>query len=393
MNDTDTAVLEPILKLLIEQGPQAMSEIVTPLLNLAMRFEREQFLQAGAYERSPDRIGYANGTKPKKVDTPLGTLTLDIPKTRGTEEPFYPQALERGCRSDRALQIAIAEMYVRGVSTRDVEKVMGHLGLESLSSSQVSRASKMLDEGLENWRNRPLGEIAYLILDARYEKVRMNGIVTDAAVLSAIGVSREDEKRHLLGVSVKLSEAEVHWRSFLQTLVERGLRGVEYIVSDDHAGLKAARKAVFGGTPWHRCQYHLAQNAIHHAPNQKVKKEIGGELRQIWNARTLALAEQELNQLVAKYRTTAPKLAQWLEDNVPEGLTVFQLPRKHRVRMRTSNAIERAVQQEIKRRTVKIRIFPNVESLLRVVTAVLVEIDEKWSVARDRYIIWDAEEV
>ena len=393
MNDTDTAVLEPILKLLIEQGPQAMSEIVTPLLNLAMRFEREQFLQAGAYERSPDRIGYANGTKPKKVDTPLGTLTLDIPKTRGTEEPFYPQALERGCRSDRALQIAIAEMYVRGVSTRDVDKVMGHLGLESLSSSQVSRASKMLDEGLENWRNRPLGEIAYLILDARYEKVRMNGIVTDAAVLSAIGVSREDEKRHLLGVSVKLSEAEVHWRSFLQTLVERGLRGVEYIVSDDHAGLKAARKAVFGGTPWHRCQYHLAQNAIHHAPNQKVKKEIGGELRQIWNARTLALAEQELNQLVEKYRTTAPKLAQWLEDNVPEGLTVFQLPRKHRVRMRTSNAIERAVQQEIKRRTVKIRIFPNVESLLRVVTAVLVEIDEKWSVARDRYIIWDAEEV
>ena len=393
MNDTDTAVLEPILKLLIEQGPQAMAEIVTPLLNLAMRFEREQFLQAGAYERSPDRIGYANGTKPKKVDTPLGTLTLDIPKTRGTEEPFYPQALERGCRSDRALQIAIAEMYVRGVSTRDVEKVMGHLGLESLSSSQVSRASKMLDEGLENWRNRPLGEIAYLILDARYEKVRMNGIVTDAAVLSAIGVSREDEKRHLLGVSVKLSEAEVHWRSFLQTLVERGLRGVEYIVSDDHAGLKAARKAVFGGTPWHRCQYHLAQNAIHHAPNQKVKKEIGGELRQIWNARTLALAEQELNQLVEKYRTTAPKLAQWLEDNVPEGLTVFQLPRKHRVRMRTSNAIERAVQQEIKRRTVKIRIFPNVESLLRVVTAVLVEIDEKWSVARDRYIIWDAEEV
>ena len=175
--------------------------------------------------------------------------------------------------------------------------------------------------------------------------------------------------------------------------MERGLRGVECIASDDHAGLKAARKAVFGGTPWHCCQHHLAQNAIHHAPNQKVKKEIGGELRQIWNARTLALAEQELNQLVKKYRTTAPKLAQWLEDNMPEGLTVFQLPRKHRVRMRTSNAIERAVQQEIKRRTVKIRIFPNVESLLRVVTAVLVEIDEKWSVARDRYIIWDAKEV
>ena len=393
MNDDENAVLEPILKLLIEQGPQGMAEMFTTLFNLAMRLEREQFLNAATYERSSERLGYANGTKPKKIDTKAGTLKVDIPKTRDTEDPFYPQSLERGCRSSRALQVAVAEMYIRGVSTRDVEKVMGHFGLESLSSTQVSRATKQLDEELENWRNRPLGEIAYLILDARYEKVRIDGIVRDAAVLSAIGVSKEDERRHLLGVSVELSEAEVHWRSFLQPLVERGLRGVEYIVSDDHAGLKAARKAVFGGTPWQRCQYHLAQNAIHNTPNQKIKKEIGGELRRVWDARTLASAEAELAQLVKKYNDTAPKLAAWLEANVPEGLTVFQLPSKHRVRMRTSNAIERAVQQEIKRRTAKIRLFPNVDSLLRLVTAVLVEIDEKWSVARDRYIIWNTDDV
>ena len=393
MNETDNGTLEPILKLLIEQGPQGMAEMFTTLFNLAMRLEREQFLNATTYERSSDRLGYANGTKPKKVDTKVGTITLDIPKTRETEKPFYPQSLERGCRSSRALQAAVAEMYIRGVSTRDVEKVMSHFGLESLSSTQVSRATKELDEELENWRNRPLGEMAYLILDARYEKVRMDGIVRDAAVLSAIGVSKDDERRHLLGVSVELSEAEVHWRSFLQTLVERGLRGVEYIVSDDHAGLKAARKAVFGGTPWQRCQYHLAQNAIHNTPNQKIKKEIGPELRRVWDARTLASAQGELTQLVKKYNDTAPKLAAWLEANVPEGLTVFQLPSKHRVRMRTSNAIERAVQQEIKRRTIKIRIFPNVDSLLRLVTAVLVEIDEKWRVARERYIIWNTEDV
>lgn len=392
MNDTDNAALEPILKLLIEQGPQSMAEMFTTLFNLAMRLEREQFLNATNYERSSDRLGYANGTKPKKVDTQAGTLTLDIPKTRETTEPFYPQSLERGCRSSRALQVAVAEMYIQGVSTRDVEKVMSHFGLESLSSTQVSRATKLLDEELENWRNRPLGEIAYLILDARYEKVRLDGIVRDVAVLSAIGVAL-DGNRQLLGVSVKLSEAEVHWRSFLQTLVERGMRGVQYIVSDDHAGLKAARKAVFGGTPWNRCQYHLAQNAIHHTPNQKIKKEIGPELRRVWDARTIDQAKEELDRLVKKYRDKAPELAEWLEANVPEGLTVFQLPSKHRVRMRTSNAIERAVQQEIKRRTAKIRIFPNVASLLRLVTAVLVEIDEKWSVARDRYIIWNTEDV
>ena len=159
MNDADNGALEPILKLLIEQGPQGMAEMFTTLFNLAMRLESEQFLNAATYERSSDRLGYANGTKPKKVDTQAGTLTLDIPKTRETAEPFYPRSLERGCRSSRALQVAVAEMYIRGVSTRDVEKVMGHFGLESLSSTQVSRATKQLDEELENWRKRPLGEM------------------------------------------------------------------------------------------------------------------------------------------------------------------------------------------------------------------------------------------
>jgi putative transposase len=253
--------------------------------------------------------------------------------------------------------LAVAEMYIKGVSTREVEAVMREFGIESLSSSQVSRAAKLLDDELEAWRNRPLGEIRYLILDARYEKMRHGGIVRDAAVLSAIGIG-PDERRRVLGVSVALSEAEVHWRAFLESLQARGMRGVEYVVSDDHAGLRAARRAVLGGAKWQRCQFHLARNAIHHAPSLAIRKRIGAELRAVWNAASLAKAETALAELVAAYRDTAPKLAGWLEENVPEGLAVFLLPEHHRRRMRTSNPMERAVQQELKRRTVKVRVFP-----------------------------------
>ena len=249
-----------------------------------MQIERERFLRAGPYERTAERQGYANGYKSKRIDTPAGTVTVDVPKTAGHDgAPFYPQSLERGRRSVRAVMLAVAEMYIKGVSTREVEAVMREFGIESLSSSQVSRAAKLLDDELEAWRSRPLGEIRYLILDARYEKMRHGGIVRDAAVLSAVGIG-PDERRRVLGVSVALSEAEVHWRAFLETLQARGMRGVEYVVSDDHAGLRAARRAVLGGAKWQRCQFHLARNAIHHAPSLAIRKRIGAELRAVWNA-------------------------------------------------------------------------------------------------------------
>jgi putative transposase len=217
------------------------------------------------------------------------------------------------------------------------------------------------------------------------------GVVRDAAVLSAIGIGL-DESRRLLGVSVALSEAEVHWRAFLESLQARGMRGVEYVVSDDHAGLRAARRAVFGGAKWQRCQFHLAQNAIHHAPSLRVRKSIGAELRTVWNAASLAKAETALADLVTAYRETAPKLAKWLEENVPEGLTVFSLPEHHRRRLRTSNLIECAIQQELKRRTIKVRVFPNEEAVERLVSAVLVEIDERWAVDTKAYIKWECQD-
>lgn len=314
-------------------------------------------------------------------------MTVNVPKTAGHGEPFYPQSLERGRRSSRAVMLAVAEMYVKGVSTRDAEAVMKEFGIESPSSTQVSRAAKLLDDELEAWRNRPLDEIRYLILDARYEKVRDNGVVRDAAVLSAIGIG-VDERRRLLGVSCALSESEVHWRTFLDHLIKRGMRGVQFVVSDDHAGLRAARKAVMTGATWQRCQFHLTRNAIHHAPNFTIRKRIGSELKHVWNAQTLESATETLRRLVEAYRDKASKLAQWLDENIAEGLAVFTLPEHHRRRMRTSNPIERAVQQEIKRRTQKVRVFPNEASLERLVSAVLVEIDDKWASTDKPYIKW-----
>jgi transposase-like protein len=221
--------------------------------------------------------------------------------------------------------------------------------------------------------------------------MRHGGVVRDAAVLSAIGIG-PDERRRVLGVSVALSEAEVHWRAFLESLQARGLRGVEYVVADDHAGLRAARRAVLGGATWQRCQFHLAQNAIHHAPSPAIRKRIGAELRAVWNAASLAKAEAALTELVATYRDAAPKLAAWLEESVREGLAVFALPEHHRRRMRTSNPMERAVQQELKRRTVKVRVFPGEDALERLVSAILVEIDEKWASDTKAYIKWDCQD-
>lgn len=217
-------------------------------------------------------------------------------------------------------------------------------------------------------------------MDARYEKIRHGGSVRDCAVLLAVGIL-PNGNRSILGVSVSLSEAEVHWREFLNRLCERGLHGLELIVSDDHAGLKQARKACFPGAPWQRCQFHLQQNASHHAPKVSMRKEIARDLRTVFDAQDLHEAERLLKLAVKKYAKTAPQLAEWMEANVPEGLTVMQLPHSQRRRLRTSNMLER-LNQEIKRRTRVATLFPNDASLLRLVSAVLIEISEEWETGK-----------
>ncbi len=375
------------MELLIENGFDSMADILKILLNEAMKIEREDCLSAHAYQRTPDRKGYANGFKPKTVDTRMGRIAVDIPQVRGDIE-FYPSALEKGCRSERALKVAIAEMYVKGISTRRVTGVLEKMcGLE-ISSTQVSRATRILDEELNNWRNRPLGEYPYLILDAHYEKVRINGSVQSCAVFTAIGINT-DGKREILGVSVSLSEAEVHWRGFLKSLLDRGLHGVKLISSDAHSGLKAARQSLFNGVRWQRCQFHLQQNAQAYVPKRTMQKQIHDDIADVFAAPNGELAQVRLKYYVDKYAVSAPQLSEWIEENLQEGLTVFEFPQKHRKKLRTSNSLER-LHEEINRRTRVARLFPNEASLLRLVSAIVMEISEDW-VAGKRYLNMDTE--
>lgn len=351
-----------------------LPQLIRTLINAAMWIERQRYLGVEPYERSPERRGRANGYKSKTVATRMGKITFDIPQVR--EGGFYPQSLEKGLRSERALKLALAEMYIQGVSTRKVAAITEQLCGFEVSSSQVSQATAALDEQLQAWRERPLAQTMYLYLDAHYEKVRRDGQVRDAAVFKAAGVNMQG-KREVLGLSVSLSEAEVHWRTFLQSLVTRGLSGVELITSDDHAGLRRARRAVFGGVPWERCQFHLQQNAQAYVPRQSMKSGVAADIRAVFNAPNRQEAERLLAKAVQKYEKSASRLAQWLEESIPEGLTVFAFPAAHRRLIRTVNGLER-LNREIRRRSRVVGIFPNEASCLRLVTAVVMEISEDW---------------
>jgi len=371
-------VINDVLELLVAEGFEGMADAMSIMLNEAMRLDRSRHLGAGLWERAEARQGYANGYKPKQVQSRVGKLSLQVPQTRDTD--FYPASLERGIRSERALKLALAEMYVQGVSTRKVAKITEELCGFEISSTQVSRATAMLDEQLITWRERPLGSFPYVVLDARYEKVRHGGQVIDCAVLVALGVDMAG-KRQVLGCSVSLSEQEQHWRAFLSGLKDRGLHGIEFFVSDAHEGLKAARKAVFPSVPWQRCQFHLQQNAQGYVPHHSMKKAVAADIRAIFNAPNEEEAKRLLEHFIQCYESTAPKLAEWAESALPEGFSVFKLPQQHRTRLRTSNSLER-LNKEIKRRTRVATIFPNEASCLRLVTAVVMEISDEWETGR-----------
>jgi putative transposase len=362
------------IQLLANHGFDGLAEVIELLLNEVMKIERCEALGAAPYQRTEQRRGYANGYKDKTVHSRVGDLHLDVPQTR--DVAFYPQALERGIRSERALTAALAEMYVQGVSTRKVSKIVHELCGHEVSSSTVSRLTTQLDAELQRWRKRPLGDVPYLILDARYEHVRRGGTVVDMALLVAIGIT-SDGHRTVLGVSVSDSEAEVHWREFFKSLLTRSLCGVRYIVSDAHEGLKAARQACFAGVPWQRCQFHVIQNALRYIPSDAMQEEVVADLRDIFDAPDRAEADRRLRRAVEKYADSASRLADWMETNIPESLSVFCLPARHRVRMRTSNMLER-LNRELKRRNRVVSIFPNEASLLRLASAVLMEVDEGW---------------
>ena len=374
---------QQFLEQLTTDGLEALPTLFQVLLNAAMQIERQKHLGAAPHQRTEERTGHANGFKDKTLTSRLGKITVAVPQVRevnGQGGGFYPQSLERGTRSERALKLALAEMYVQGVSTRKVAAITEQLCGFAVSSTQVSQAAKLLDETLEAWRQRPLSTCPYVFLDARYERVRQAGLVQKAAVLIAVGVD-ETGKRTVLGVSVALSEHEVHWRQFLQSLVSRGLCGVRLVTSDAHEGLKAARLAVLGGVPWQRSQFHLQQNASAYVPRQEMKGQVAADIRAVFNAPDRAEADALLSRTVQKYAASAPKLAAWLEESLPEGLTVLAFPEPHRRLLRTTNGVER-VNREIKRRTQVASIFPNEASCLRLVSALLMETSDDWQAGK-----------
>jgi len=361
-----------------EQGLDVLPELIRIVINAAMQAERNEHLQAAPYQHSEERRGYANGFKPKTLRTRVGEITFAVPQVR--EGGFYPQALEKGLRSERALTLALAEMYVQGVSTRKVKAITEQLCGVSITSSAVSQAATQMDTELAKWRERALGEYPYLFLDAYYEQVREDGQVRHLAVLVAVGVTPAG-KREILGVSVSLSEHEVHWRAFLESLKQRGLGGVQLITSDDHAGLRTARLAVFGGLPWQRCQFHLQQNAQAYVPRKDMQSEVAADIRLIFDAPDRATADAYLAKAVSKYQTSASRLAEWMAANIPAGLTVFAFPAAFRKLLRTTNGVER-LHREVRRRARVVSIFPNSASCLRLVSAVLAEISEEWLTGR-----------
>jgi putative transposase len=361
-----------------EKGLDAIPEMLRVLINQVMQAERSNYLQAGEYERTEERKGHANGYKPKTVRTRMGEITFAVPQVR--EGGFYPSALEKGLRSERALVATLAEMYVQGVSTRKVKAITEELCGIEISAMQVSRATAQLDEALQEWRERPLGEITYLFVDARYEKVRQAGQVRDAAVLVALGITPQGE-RQVLDVSVSLSEHESHWKAFLKGLKDRGLNGVKLVISDDHTGLGAARRAVLGSVPWQRCQFHLQQNAGAYLPRQSMRLEVAADIRSMFNAPDRKTAEEYLQAAIQKYAVSAPRLSAWLESNLSEGFSVFDFPLEHRKTIRTTNSLER-INKEIRRRTRVVGVFPNEASCLRLVSAILMETSEEWQIGK-----------
>jgi transposase-like protein len=363
---------------LAEKGLEAVPELLRVLINNVMQVERSKYLQAGEYERTEDRKGHANGYKPKTVRTRMGEITFAVPQVR--EGGFYPAALEKGLRSERALVATLAEMYVQGVSTRKVKAITEELCGVEISAMQVSRATAQLDAVLQEWRERPLGEITYLYVDARYEKVREAGQVRDAAVLLASGITPQGE-RQVLGVSVSLSEHESHWKAFLKGLKDRGMSGVKLVISDDHEGLGAARRAVLGSVPWQRCQFHLQRNAGTYVPKQALRMEVAADIRSMFNAPDRKIAEEFLQAAIQKYAVSAPRLSAWLEENLSEGFAVFAYPLEHRKSIRTTNSLER-INKEIRRRTRVVGVFPNEASCLRLISALLMEISEEWQIGK-----------
>lgn len=354
--------------------PDFLKQAIKDAMQAVLEGEMTEFLGAEPGERTEARNGYRAGYYGRSLVTRIGKLELRVPRDRSGE--FSTALFERYARSEKALVAALAEMYIQGVSTRKVKAITEELCGHSFSASAISAINKGLDQALARFAHRQLDEpYPYLILDARYEKVRDAGVITPQAVLIAIGINW-DGKRQVLAVEMANRESQSSWKEFLLRLKERGLSGVEFVVSDDHAGLKKAILEVQTEAVWQRCYVHFLRNALDYLP-RKADDDCLQELRWIYDRRDIQEANRDLAAWIVKWQGKYPKLVDWVESNIIETLTFYRLPRAHHKHMKSTNMLER-LNEEIKRRTHVVRIFPNVESCLRLIRALCVETHESW---------------
>jgi transposase-like protein len=351
-----------------------LKELLREVLQEVLEQEMTDVIGAEKGERSPGRLGYRSGYYSRSLVTRVGKLELRIPQDR--QGQFSTQIFERYQRSEKALVSALAEMYIQGVSTRKVKAITEELCGYAFSASAISAVNKTLDESLERFAKRPLEEAyPYLVLDARYEKVRQDGVIRSQAVQIAIGINDEG-RRQILAVELANRESQTSWRDVLLELKSRGLRGVEFVASDDHPGLKRAIAEVIPEAIWQRCYVHFLRNALDHLPRKAVDDCLQ-ELRWLYDRRDLAEAQKDLAQWLERWGQKYPKLCEWVEENIGETLTFYQLPLQHHKHMKSTNMLER-FNEEIKRRTRVVRIFPNEASCLRLIRALAAETHEDW---------------
>ena len=363
-------------------------ELLRALLRTALQevleVEMAEALGAEKGERTSSRLGYRSGYYGRTLVTRIGKLELRVPQDRAGR--FSTELFERYQRSERALVAALAEMYVQGVSTRKVKKITEELCGHSFSASSISAINQRLDEALAQFAGRPLAEpFPYLIVDARYERVREAGVISSQAVLIAIGVDW-DGRRQVLAVELASRESRSSWRDFLLALRGRGLNGVEFVVADDHAGLRAALREALPEAAYQRCYVHFLRDALDYLP-RRVNDDCLQELRWLYDRRDLSEARRDLAAWLGKWSAKYSRLTGWVEENIDETLTFYRLPRQHHKHLKSTNMLER-LNEEIKRRTHVVRIFPNAESCLRLVRALAVETHENW-LEQHRYLNMD----
>ena len=364
---------------LSDNKDSGVAALLESVLNQILQAQATEQLEAEPYERTEERKGYRNGTYPHKLTTRVGTLTLRIPRFRNGK--FSTELFARYQRSEQALVLALMEMVINGVSTRKVSQITEELCGTEFSKSTVSELCKKLDPVVHGWNNRNLHDMRYpfILVDALVLKVREEGRVRARSVMIAIGVNT-DGYREILGLMLGDSESESSWGEFFTWLKSRGLRGVDIIVSDNHGGLVKAVRSHFQGVTWQRCQTHFMRNILDVTP-KSIQDELYPHLRAILDAPDVDTARVLLNQTLEAYENRAPKAMKVLEDGFDDATAILILPERYRRRLRTTNGVER-LNEESRRRERVIRIFPNRESVIRLVGALLMEFVDKWASGR-----------